>query len=276
MRFNKHLISSILKNKIYLGGRDINKDLKGFVSGVNSINGKAVFDMFKQIIQIRKVSLLLKSLKKQNKTILFFGVNQFGLDFKNKSRVLLTNKLIYDLCFSIKDSKDKKLIKDKISEFYSLIYREKTSDFLSDYSNYEKFMNLLIKDKLVDLNGHFFDTWGGGLISNYHYLMPSLEKSFKEKIIIEDPFFFDNLKGLKNLSFFLDEPKNFPGAVVFFSKAGYDHFFKEFKKLGVPVICIVNSNESLDNIDFPLLGDNTSFNTICFYQKIIKDSLKKN
>lgn len=275
MEYNKNLINLILKNKIYLGNYTINKDVKNFISGINNKNGRVTFDLFKQMIQIRKVTLFLRSLKKKKRPILFFGINQFGLDSKNKSTVLFINRLIHNLCFSIFNSKDKNKIESKINGFYDLIYKEKTKNFPIDYKNYTRLMDLLIKNKKMYLNGHFFDTWVGGLVSNYHYLMPSLEKSFKEKTTVEDPFFFDNLKNLNNLSFFLDEPKNFPGAVIFFSKEGYEHSFKELKKLGIPVICIVNSNESLKNIDFPLFGDTSSLNTIIFYQKIIKNSLER-
>ena len=77
------------------------------------------------------------------------------------------------------------------------------------------------------------------------------------------------------LSYVLGKSKKLPGAVVFFfSREGYDYFFSELKKLGVPVVCIVNSNESLKNIDFPLLGDNSLLNVIYFYQKIIKFILR--
>ena len=65
MEFNKNLVNLILKNKIYLGNDTINKDIKNFISGINNKNGRVTFDLFKQISQIRKVTLFLRTLKKK-------------------------------------------------------------------------------------------------------------------------------------------------------------------------------------------------------------------
>ena len=63
--------------------------------------------------------------------------------------------------------------------------------------------------------------------------------------------------------------------LFFFSRIGYDYFFPEFKKFGIPVICVVNSNESIKDIDFPLIGDNSLSWVNYFYLQIIRLAIKK-
>jgi len=279
MEINKYLISCILKNKVHLGNSKINKDIKNFIYGVNNKNGKYIFDVFKQVGQIRKVSLLLKNLKKRKKPILFFGINQLGLDSKSKEIALSVNKSICSLSFSYY-GKDKSSLDSNFNDFYSLCYEgnlntKNPQDMYDNFNNFDQFIEKLKKNREVEVNGYFFDSWSEGFISNFHYLKSSLDNIIKEnKYSGKSIAFLNRLKILKNLSIFLDRTENMPGAAIFFSKIGYDHFFKEFKKMGIPVVCIVNSDESLQGIDFPLLGDNSSLNTIYFYQEIMKNSLE--
>jgi hypothetical protein len=39
----------------------------------------------------------------------------------------------------------------------------------------------------------------------------------------------------------LSKKEDFPGAAVFFSKKGYENLFLDLQKLGIPVICIIDS-----------------------------------
>lgn len=274
--FNEYLINNILKNKVYFGDSGISKDMISFVYAANNKGDRVVFDILKQVNQIRKVFLLLKGLKKRKKPILFFGLNQSGIDSQTEVVVSSVNKQIFKLCFSILNTEKQDLINNKIENFYDSVYI-KQSDYKnfnveSSFVDFENFIKLLVKNKEIKVNGCFFNSWGEGSISNYHYLIAALNSG--DKKILDNFFFNGRFQNLKNLSSVLDNSKNFPGAVVFFSRSGYDYFFHEFKKLGIPVICIVNSNESIKDINFPLLGDNSLLNTIYFYQKIIEFALK--
>ena len=61
--FNEYLINNILKNKVYFGDSGISKDMVNFVYAANNKGDRVVFDILKQVNQIRKVFLLLKGLK---------------------------------------------------------------------------------------------------------------------------------------------------------------------------------------------------------------------
>lgn len=280
MKVNKYLVDCILNNKVHLGNSAINKDIKNFIYGVNSKNNQSVFDIFKQIGQIRKVYFLLKTLKKRKKPILFFGISQFGLDSKSKNIALDINYEIFKLSFTLYGNKKQK-INSELKKFYSKVYEgrcslNKPKDIYQIFNDLDIFLENFIKERKVEKNGLFFDSWEEGFASNYHYLKSSLDNILKEnKSLNKNEDFIKQLRLLNNLSSFLDN-NELPGAAVFFSKTGYEHFFQEFKKMGVPVVCILNSEESLDSVDYPLLGDNSSLNTILFYKEIFLNIFKIN
>ncbi len=278
--FNSYLIQNILKNNIYIGSLSINKDMKKFIYTINNKDGRSIFDVSKQARQIYKVCLLLKGLKRRKKPILFFGLNPLKINFQDKIVASSLNKQIFKLGFSIIDPEKKEFIDSRIDDFYDSVYVKKiykNSEIESVFMDFYNFIELAIKNEEVSVNGHFFGNWGEGSISNYHCLMALLRNSLKDDgdaKILEESILTERFQNLMVLSYVLGKSKKLPGAVVFFSREGYDYFFSELKKLGVPVVCIVNSNESLKNIDFPLLGDNSLLNVIYFYQKIIKFILR--
>lgn len=276
MKLNsEYLVKSILKNKVHLGNPKINDGLKDFISGFLKKENKSVFNLLKQINQIRKVKFLLKAIKRKRRPILFFGINSFKFDNDSKFEVLSLNRSIFNLCFSLSGSKKEK-IKNLITEYYSHSYVDNNlfeENLYDDLQIFDLNIRKLVNQKEVYLNGYFFDGWDEGSFSNYHFLKkdlysPNIEKPDKETL--------NKLKNLNSLSKVLNvsNKRHRPGAAIFFSQKGYDHVFKEFTKLGIPTICIVNSNESLKNIDIPLLGDNSCINVINFYQGIIEESLK--
>ena len=280
MKDNKHLINYILKNKVHLGNSNINEDFGDFVQGVDIKNNKCMFDVFKQIGQIRKVCFLLKTLKKKKRPILFFGINQFGLDKLSKSKALFINQQIYNLSFTVNNEEEGfKSIYDFYSYFYSFFYSKDGKKVRAGFGGAKNYAGYCIGfgKKKIDINGYFFDSWGDGSFSNFHYLKSFLSSFAQEPLVefgVNDFSLLKRFKNLTSISNFLNTSTKVPGAVVFFSRAGYDSFFKEFIKLGVPVICVVNSDESLNDIDYPLFGDNSCLKVISFYQKIIQNSLK--
>jgi ribosomal protein S2 len=287
-------IRFILDNNVHLGNYCANRELIYYIREFDILNGKYVFNSDLQIDFIFKVCSLLKILKKKENTILFFGLNPDRLDILSKSEVLSFNLYIFNLCFSI-TSKERKKINNSINNFYLCFHDEHNKKY--GFQDYDSCPNIFSKENMAYRQGFFFGGWKEGSFSNYPCLKTFLDLCIKNntqnkkgsgnnenilnnnkvvrtpnssnlpKISIE---VFDSLKSVLSLSRFFDslEIKK-PGAVVFFSKEGYDSFFKEFYRLGIPVICIVNSNESLDYIDYPLLGDNSSLSVISFYLKII-------
>ena len=149
------------------------------------------------------------------------------------------------------------------------------------YQNFEDFIKLAIQKKYIAVNGQFFDCWNEGMASNYHWFNSLLKKSLNDNapeyaIILNNFMITDRFQNFKSISLALGKGRKMPGAVVFFSRIGYEYFFPEFKKFGVPIICIVNSNESIKDIDFPLIGDNSLCSVNYFYLRIIRLALIKN
>jgi ribosomal protein S2 len=263
----RYLINHMIKNKIYISGPGLHKDFYNFVLSVD-VKGKVVLDVYKQVNQILKVNSLISRLVRERKPILFFGLNKLNLGSQDLLAVKSLNKDIFNLCFSFPGLEGLDLGRNKaykgIQRFYEQVFFNKKLSSLSLFSNFEKYINCLIQKGALRLNGFFIDTWEGGLISNFHYLFPFINRSVGLSLKGRS-LGLDKYNSLKSLSYVLGNSNNLPGAVILFSREGYNSFFKECQKLGIPVICVVSSNESLKNIDFPLFGNNKSLKTFRFY-----------
>jgi hypothetical protein len=279
------LIKSIIKNKVYLSDFTfINKDMVNFIDFSN--NKEIFFNTYQQVHQIQKVYIFLKGLVKKNKSILFFGFNKAHLsEIEDIVGVSSFNKEIFKLCFSILTLKHQVSIEQKIENFYDSIYIQnkdyKDSEIIAIFEDFEDFIKLAIQKKYIAVNGQFFDCWNEGMASNYHWFNSLLKKSLNDDapeyaIILNNFMITDRFQNFKSISLALGRGRKMPGAVVFFSRIGYEYFFPEFKKFGVPIICIVNSNESIKDIDFPLIGDNSLCSVNYFYLRIIRLALIKN
>ena len=278
------LIKSIIKNKVYLSDFiSINKDMINFIDSSN--NKEIFFDTYKQVHQIQKVYFFLKNLTRKNKSILFFGFNKFHFgDIEDTVGASMFNKEIFKSCFSVLTPKYQTFIERKIENFYNSIYIKNKdysdNEIVALFENFENFLKLAIKKKHIKINGQFFDCWNEGMASNYHWFNSLLKKSLNDDapeyvIILNNFMLTERFQNFNSVSLALGKSQNLPGAVVFFSRIGYDYFFPEFKKFGIPVICVVNSNESIKDIDFPLIGDNSLSWVNYFYLQIIRLAIKK-
>merc|ERR1711937_591722 len=125
---------------------------------------------------------------------------------------------------------------------------------MENFKLFEKDILFLVNNNKIRLNGFFFNNWVGGVFSNYPFIKTRIKNFVENSLFTGSTFInlYSNYNAISNLI-----ENHSPGLVIFFSKFGYDSFIKEFKKMGVPVVCIVGEKESLDYIDYPLLGDNS-------------------
>ena len=307
INLRKNLISYIIKKGFSLG--DFHR--KNSIMVNNTVFKKLIefdegycysFNIDTQINQIIKVYKLLQFIKEKEKPVFFFGINEFFFqeDPRNNFDFLDMNKKIFELCFSIDTSKKgekySQIFYNFIHKFFITFYgnyylvntRLNFLDSTNKFNNFFKVINNFKKSLHVRVvrHGYFFENWEGGAFSNHNVLKTNLEKSpikkmFDKKIkfekILLEPLllFIRRYRTLITLdSFFKNNKNNLPGAVIFFSKLGYEHFFKEFKHLGIPVVCIVDADDCLKDIDYPLFGDSLNDEVLFFYHQIIKRALK--
>ena len=231
-------------------------------------------------------------MSKKKQPILFFGINKVNVGRENSILISELNREIFQLCFSFiagnkkVTTRRRVLISDHFDLFYCHFYHFfkneifKNSEIIFHFENFENFIKLLVKAKFIKINGNFLDSWGAGSASNYRWFK-SVLKSTLDKDVVDNDIIVDELMiterfhNLKSLSSVIGKSgKKKPGAVVLFSRVNYDYVFSEFKKIGVPIICVVNVNQSLKDIDYPLLGDSSLRIIIHFYIRIIKLALE--
>lgn len=283
----------IIKYKGFIGDFYLNKDISNVVIG--RFKGRYFFDSLKQLRYLIKVFFLINYLQESKKPILFFGLNKKRINSFDHLQVSRINKEIFDLCFCFNNKKDKAL-NQFINDFYLNFYQNDKP--LVDGLQISKYFHIFDKNLekfeqsgRLSIKGYFFDSWEGSYFSNYHVLKARLNFCLK-KLFVEtknkrkvegmalnedlNASFLEQFRNFFFLTKCFEKKENFPGAAFFFSKEGYEDLFIELKKSGVPVVCIVNTSDSLKNIDYPLFGNSLYFDIIIFYQKLIKKLLGLN
>jgi len=113
--------------------------------------------------------------------------------------------------------------------------------------------------------------WIKGLLTNwenlslsikfYHLFLKRLSKSKRSKQKT-----YENFYGLRFL-------KELPAAIFLVNLSADREIISEAKKLNIPVIAIVDGNESINLVDYPLLGNHSSLVSVFFYVYLIKQVL---
>lgn len=185
---DKSLIDFILKNNLYFGGLDLNSDLKKFVWKLNKKKRSSLFNIYDKIWLIKRFHNLLQyNVRVKRKPILFFGINKLGLEVSNFSKVDFINNKIFKLCFTVldKNSNNINIINNKINNFFfnnfSIKFLKKIN-FIENFKLFEKDILFLINNDKLRLNGFFFNSWFGGVFSNYPFIKTRL-KTFTQKFL---------------------------------------------------------------------------------------------
>jgi small subunit ribosomal protein S2 len=117
------------------------------------------------------------------------------------------------------------------------------------------------------------DRWLKGLLTNwentsksihfYNIFLKKLGLRAKKKKRIVDTFL-----GLKNL-------KKLPDAIFIFDVNTDIDVLKEAKSLNIPIIAISDTNVSLNDIDYPILGNSGSIFSLAFFSNLIISTFTK-
>ena len=124
--------------------------------------------------------------------------------------------------------------------------------------------------------------WLGGMLTNYKTIRQSikrlkeLEKMFQDgtinKFTKKEILMFD--RELKKLDRSLGGIKDMTGLpdVIFIVDVGYEHIaVKEAKRLSIPVVGVVDTNNSPDNIDYVIPGNDDAQRAIELYVSSVAD-----
>ena len=126
--------------------------------------------------------------------------------------------------------------------------------------------------------------WLGGLLSNYKTVLKSV-KNLEDHEEMSKPENLRNLTKkeglrllgrLRRLRLSLDGVRNMNGlpAALFVIDAGHHQIaIKEARKIGVPVIAVVDSNFSVNGIDVVIPGNDDSSHAINIYLRVIADAI---
>ena len=126
--------------------------------------------------------------------------------------------------------------------------------------------------------------WLGGLLTNYKTVKQSINRMKSLEVLETDGTLekmtkkdqLRRLRGLEKLSRGLSGIKDMGGLpdALFVVDVGYENIaISEAKKLGIPVVGVVDSNNSPDNIDYVIPGNDDAIRSIRLYAKGIADAI---
>ncbi|ALP70015.1 SSU ribosomal protein S2p (SAe) [Candidatus Nasuia deltocephalinicola] len=126
--------------------------------------------------------------------------------------------------------------------------------------------------------------WLGGGLTNFKTLKGSIDNMNYIKIILKDNKFKikkkrkrilkKKLKKLKSFLNGLKNLKNLPDYIFVINVKKNKNLIKESKKMKIPSIAVVDTNDSTKNIDYLIPGNDDSFKSIIFYIKKITSYIK--
>lgn len=126
--------------------------------------------------------------------------------------------------------------------------------------------------------------WLGGTLTNFKTVKLSINR-MKDLEAMQEEGKLEHLnkkeqlqhkRELEKLERSLSGIKDMPGIpdALFVIDVGYEYIaINEAKKLGIPVIAVVDSNNSPDNIDYVIPGNDDAIRSIALYAKGVADSI---
>jgi small subunit ribosomal protein S2 len=128
------------------------------------------------------------------------------------------------------------------------------------------------------------ERWLGGLLTNFSTMKTSV-KRMKDLEVMKTDGSIDSLtkkeraalekewmKLHKNLAG-VSEMKKFPGAIVIVDPKKEDTAAREAKKLGIPIIALIDTNSDPDKIDYPIPGNDDAIRAIKLVLAVLADSI---
>ncbi len=127
--------------------------------------------------------------------------------------------------------------------------------------------------------------WLGGLMTNFQTVKKSIERMKEIERMSQDPTIWDNLKKkeiasltkekekfLRDLNGIRDMTKH-PDAVFIIDPKLEEIAVKESRKLGIPIIAIIDTNCDPDLIDYPIPGNDDALKSVRFLTALVADSI---
>lgn len=127
--------------------------------------------------------------------------------------------------------------------------------------------------------------WLGGLLTNFQTVKKSIERMKDIERMSQDSAIWDNLKKkeiaslttekekfLRNLNGIRDMAK-LPDVVFIIDPKLEDIAVKESRKLGIPIIAIIDTNCDPDLIDYPIPGNDDALKSVRFLTSLVADSI---
>ena len=126
--------------------------------------------------------------------------------------------------------------------------------------------------------------WLGGMLTNYKTVKQSIKRLEEKAAILENgeasgynkKELLDMTREVEKLQRSLGGIKDMKGLpdAIFVIDTGYQHgTIVEAAKLGIPVIAVVDSNNSFDNVDYIIPGNDDSAKAIRLYCRGIADAV---
>lgn len=127
--------------------------------------------------------------------------------------------------------------------------------------------------------------WLGGLLTNFQTVKKSIERMKEIERMSQEPAIWDNLKKkeiarltkekekfLRNLNGIRDMVK-LPDAVFIIDPKLEDIAVRESRKLGIPIMAIIDTNCDPDLIDYPVPGNDDALKSVRFITSLVADSV---
>lgn len=144
----------------------------------------------------------------------------------------------------------------------------------------------IIKEQAINSGSYFIvNRWPGGLLTNFDQIKQSLkrykelEKEFQEGVEGRTKFEVSNMKkewvkmnrlyeGIKNMN-------SFPKAIVVVDINYERKVLTEAKRLGIPVVAIVDTNTDPDLVDYPIPGNDDAISSLRLLIGYLGNAVKK-
>ena len=128
------------------------------------------------------------------------------------------------------------------------------------------------------------ERWLGGLMTNFSTIRSSVKRMKEIEIMKEDASIEvltkkekaalekEWAKLHKNLAGVADM-KKIPGAIIIIDPKKEDTAAREAKKLGVPIVALIDTNSDPDRVDFPIPGNDDAIRAIKLVLSVLADSV---
>ncbi len=180
---------------------------------------------------------------------------------------------------------DLRLTALKIEEAYNFVVNLSKGDGKIIFVGTKKAAQDIVKEE-AERCGMFYvnERWVGGLLTNFNTVKKSINR-LKELEKLESEGYFDTvsvkekvqlqreLTKLIKLFGGLKEMNSLPGAVFVTDTHKERSAILESRKIGIPLIAIVDSNSNPNEIDYPLPGNDDAIRSIALFTSIIANAI---